>query len=997
MNASLLLGAAPTLEINPVLPLWMLVPLGIAAAAAVVWMYSAQRKLVPVVTAVGITLVRLLLVLLMVLLFLQPAFRWTQTHTSAGTLWLLVDQSPSMQASDSQASMSERVRWAQAAGRAGSLGRSQADFELAELTAVASVFNTLRPGTGAVAARDETAEVREFTSRLGTWSKQVDAVAGKLRDDPVLGATGAPDGLAEVSRLARGGASSARGERTLRAAGEAVSWPAIQTNLQLALNEVAAAAEKDDAAFERAHGHESNVETAAASMSNVTRGDLAWMFLTAKDARGGVTPAELFSKYHVRLAGFSDQARAGGTLTKSNFADTLKSALTGAQSSGEGRGQATNLATGLRFIADQIPGDEAGAVVIVSDGRHNAPGDPTEVARLLGSRGVRVYGLLTGSHEVSPDAAVEQVDAPEWIYQDDTLRATAIVRLDGLAGRAMNVEFLRGTTLLGTRTITANRNQEVQRVEFTDKPTGQPSFEYTMRVSQVGGEGGPGSVHESNQDNNEKSFRVAIKKDKLYALLIDDRPRWEYRYLAAYLERPESPLKAQVILLSPVKIDEVASHLPAKASPTNPRLEAEILPETREEWQAFDLIVLGDVPPEKLPVSAQQYIAAAVRDKGTTLITIAGQKYMPGAYAGTPLGELLPVAANEMFDGESIARHTRGGFRPGLAPEGAVSVLGQLGPDSSSNAALWSTMPPWYWHSAFTQAKPAASVLWSITELGMGGAGAEGGAPAGSLEAMRRSALLASMPIGIGKSLYLASDQTWRMRQVYGTNAHDRFWGQVLRWAVGSDLPAGGKFVRFGASQQRYSQDQPVVIVARVLREDLTPATGLGFSAVARLTGKGAPATGASPAVEARFVESPETPGYYRATLGGLPAGENEISLRGSEVERLLEIDPSVTQKTLLVTVTPSLNLEQRNMNTDPAMLSRIAQAGGGFSVDADFADVLAANLPAVERTQVSVHEAGFFSDPRAEGTKIAHWVFLMLFAVLISAEWAMRKAAGLI
>jgi hypothetical protein len=997
MNLLQLLATAPTLEINPVLPLWLLVPLGIASVAAVAWMYGAQRKLVPMTAAMGITLIRMLLVLLMLLLFLQPAFRWTQTSTSAGTLWLLVDQSPSMQAGDAQATVTERVRWAQATGRAGSLGRSQADYQLAELTAVASGFNTLRPATGAGPVKNEVAEVSEFASRLAAWGKQVAAVQDKLRDDPVLRATGAPDGLAQAAQMAGEGAAAARRERSLRAASDAVNWPSMQTNLQLALNETAAAAEKDDAAFERSHARDSAVETAAASMSNLTRADLGWMFLTSKEARSGTSAAELFSKYHVRLAGFSDAARAGGTLTKSNFADTLKSALAGAQAAGEGRGQSTNLATGLRFIADQIPADEAGAVVIVSDGRHNGPGDPTEVARLLASRGVRVYGLLTGSHEVSADAAVEQVDAPEWIYQDDTLRATAIVRLDGLVGRAMNVEFLRGSTLLGTRTITAAKNQEVQRVEFTDKPIGQPSYEYTMRVSQAGGD----AVVESNKDNNEKSFRVAIKKDKLYALFIDDRPRWEYRYLAAYLQRPESPLKAQVILLSPVKIDDVASHTPAKASPANPRLEAEILPETREEWQAFDLIVLGDVPPEKLPVSAQQFIAAAVRDKGSTLITIAGQKFMPGAYAGTPLGELLPVTASPVFDAEAIARHTRGGFRPGLAPEGALGVLGQLGPDSSSNAALWSTMPPWYWHSPFTQAKPAASVLWSITEeqgIGApGSAAAAGGAPAGSLEAMRRTALLASMPIGIGKSLYVASDQTWRLRQVYGTNAHDRFWGQVLRWAVGSDLPAGGKFVRFGASQQRYSQDQPAVIVARVLREDLTPYTGLSFSAVARLTAKGQPAAGAAPAVEARFVESPETPGYYRATLGGLPAGENEISLRGSEVERLLEIDPSVTQKTLLLTITPSLNLEQRNMNTDPAMLARIAQAGGGFSLDADFADVLAANLPAVERTQVSVHEAGFFSDPRAEGTKIAHWVFLVLFAALISAEWGLRKAAGLI
>jgi hypothetical protein len=247
------------------------------------------------------------------------------------------------------------------------------------------------------------------------------------------------------------------------------------------------------------------------------------------------------------------------------------------------------------------------------------------------------------------------------------------------------------------------------------------------------------------------------------------------------------------------------------------------------------------------------------------------------------------------------------------------------------------------------------------------------------------------MPIGLGRSLYLASDQSWRLRQVYGTNAHDRFWGQVLRWAVASDLPAGGKFVRFGASQPTYAQGQPVTITARILREDLSPNTGLSFYAHA------APVKGSGTAVDAHFVESPDAPGYYRATLGGLPPGDNEISLQGPEVERLLNSDPSVSQKTLLIKILPSLDLEQRNMNTDPSLLARVAQAGGGFSLDANYADILASHLHAIERIESIPEQIGFFTNPDARGTKAAHWTYLLLFALLLTAEWIIRKRAGLI
>ncbi|HEY4329249.1 MAG TPA: hypothetical protein VGN88_05900 [Phycisphaerae bacterium] len=148
--------------------------------------------------------------------------------------------------------------------------------------------------------------------------------------------------------------------------------------------------------------------------------------------------------------------------------------------------------------------------------------------------------------------------------------------------------------------------------------------------------------------------------------------------------------------------------------------------------------------------------------------------------------------------------------------------------------------------------------------------------------------------------------------------------------------------------------------------------------------------------MEATF-QPMESPGYYQATMTGLPIGDVEISVKGEEVERLLNSDPTVTLKTLLIKIYPTMNAERRNMNTDPATLEAVAQKGGGFSLDGQYADVLLSQLPKIQHVETSVYQLGFFTDPTASGTKLAHWSFLALFALIITIEWALRKWAGLV
>jgi hypothetical protein len=95
--------------------------------------------------------------------------------------------------------------------------------------------------------------------------------------------------------------------------------------------------------------------------------------------------------------------------------------------------------------------------------------------------------------------------------------------------------------------------------------------------------------------------------------------------------------------------------------------------------------------------------------------------------------------------------------------------------------------------------------------------------------------------------------------------------------------------------------------------------------------------------------------------------------------------------------VLPHRDAEGANLNTDFPALARVAEAGGGIAVRGPHADVLASHLPTLSQTSENVEELGLFSNPRHRPTRVAHWLFLVLFVGLLTAEWVIRKAGGLV
>ncbi|MEO0717236.1 MAG: hypothetical protein AAFY58_09655, partial [Planctomycetota bacterium] len=66
------------------------------------------------------------------------------------------------------------------------------------------------------------------------------------------------------------------------------------------------------------------------------------------------------------------------------------------------------------------------------------------------------------------------------------------------------------------------------------------------------------------------------------------------------------------------------------------------LPRSPEEWADFDVVVIGDVGPDVFSQQQLESLRDHIAVRGAGLLWIAGSGATPGAWAGTPLADLLP-------------------------------------------------------------------------------------------------------------------------------------------------------------------------------------------------------------------------------------------------------------------------------------------------------------------------------------------------------------------
>ncbi len=304
----------------------------------------------------------------------------------------------------------------------------------------------------------------------------------------------------------------------------------------------------------------------------------------------------------------------------------------------------------------------------------------------------------------------------------------------------------------------------VVRVERDWKPEQNGVFDYFLFVADFDdAEKADANLVENAEDlaisdfsefclfNNVARFRVEAKAKKLDVLLVDDEPRYEYRYLRELLRREEGvALKTLLFCVD----DAVREGDETALAPRDL---------TRRRLAEFDAILIGDVPFERWAGKAQALVDVATQDGSETSIwLLGGAKTFQVGESGESLAALLAPNLLNGGTGTNGEESASGAWRLLPTPRGR-DVFAEL-------AGFWATLD-----ANETGKDVELTRVWGGWTPGVG---AETLFKARNASTERETPLFVVATLGKNKVLAQGTDELWRLRTLGDKTIYRRF---VLR------------------------------------------------------------------------------------------------------------------------------------------------------------------------------------------------------------------------
>lgn len=610
----------------------------------------------------------------------------------------------------------------------------------------------------------------------------------------------------------------------------------------------------------------------------------------------------------------------------------------------ESEQNASRLGDALRVILQSQRGHSTAAIVVLSDGITTEGSTLDGAAAEALVQGIPLFFVGTGVDSPPLDVELSAVRVEESAFLGDIVRFDCQLTAHGFPGQTAIIQLTNlndPSEVLAETTLLLAEDGIQQDVVLRYQPVQRGMFEYQVEVIAL-----PGEV---SLENNDRTGTINVTDEQINVLLVQDEPTYEFRYLKSLLRPPSQAratatggiIRLQSVLqqadLSYVETDETARSL---------------FPLEKEELFSFDVVIFGDVNPSLLGHDALNNLHDFVSERGGGLILVAGPRYTPRAFRGTPIEPLFPFDIDEVIvpdtttvvDTPIYARPT---------PFGMTTAPLQWEEKSDDNRQRWKNAAPIYWMMQIPRLKAGARILLENPhQFSMDG---------------RPLPIMTSQYIGAGEVIFHATDESWRWRWRGGESYYSHYWRQQIRRLCHVGKVDPQHVVQLSTDRHVYQRGETAILRARFFDLTKVPADDRGV--VVRLEHESQP----SRSITLHRRHGPR--GVFEAEVNDLPVGEVTLHI----------VSPTSSERTGFIVQPPPG--EMAKLQVDSNAMRQASQRSGGNYYTVDRMRALIGDLPQGERTVV-------ISRP---GIPLwNHWLLVVWVIGLVLTEWIVRKRMGM-
>ena len=486
--------------------------------------------------------------------------------------------------------------------------------------------------------------------------------------------------------------------------------------------------------------------------------------------------------------------------------------------------------------------DDLSTILVLSDGRDTAPREaaaPAQKAR----RGVEVLSVAIGNPKPVKVLELLSVSADREILKDDyvefklKIRADKAYRADVQKGKPgirvkivlcedslsnpIPFEELNGRPVRGPADMDYELGpEELSEVRVRYKPLVAGKHVYFLKLND------DRLPDEDTYRNNVKEHYLEVIDRKIKVLYLEQDFRWEARALNDALKR-DRKLEYQGFFFGAQegwrqpKSEYEEGGVKAKVKELRaPFHDGDRVVRDKEDFFKlnYDVIILGDIDPGETNFRLEywSWLEEWVSRQRGGLILLAGMRFNPREYVHNEKARALYPVELDIPPSYQRPVDTSQEKYWHLTPAGRAHEVHRLSTNPERNDELWGSVQEGrfvrgqlnglLWYQVTGGIKPAPAVALS-------GVAREGTITPGA----RQDVLTAYMPYGNGMTLYVGSDDSWRMREFIGDFYFYRFWQNSIRFVASRRLAGKQQRVDVYTDQTRYQVGDDVKVYCELL------------------------------------------------------------------------------------------------------------------------------------------------------------------------------------